>query len=123
MRPRRDIDDMDDSFFDREEAQRLRQERTAMVQNGIEREAANNAADKATASRVRAANLKANDDFLLREYQNAGVAPPMVTATGVPAVSLALLLRIGWTIEEVAGDRRLVKPPPPEKYVARGECS
>lgn len=119
MRPRRDIDDLDESLFTRDEAIRRRLERADMIAAGQERlrqEAVANAAAKA---RWLAYTQEGHRQMVLREYEVRGLTPPSGAL-----VSLALLIRLGWQIQDdPEGGRMLVAPPPPEKYVAKGECS
>lgn len=118
MRPRRDIDDLD-TFFDHDEAKRLRDDRADMVESGKERLRQEAARDVATKARVDAEAQENNRRMILREYEARGLAPRPGTL-----VSLALLLRMGWRIEEGPDHEAvLVAPPAPEKYVARGECT
>lgn len=119
MKPRRDIDDLDDSLFTREEAIRLRLERADMIAAGEERVRQENIADAAVKARVAALFQETNREMILREYAAHGLTPRPGTL-----VSLSMLLRMGWRIEEHPdGGPVLVAPPTQEKYVARGECS
>lgn len=119
-RIRRDIDDLDDSLFDRDEAQRRRQERAEAIERGKTAEVALAEYDAAARARVRADILRANDEFIAREYQSAGVEPPIVSGDGKPAVSLSMLLRLDWEIQDVAGVRTLVAPPRRNANAQRG---
>lgn len=47
-------------------------------------------------------------DFVIAEYRRAGLEPP---APGPKFVSLAMMIKAGWTIEDVGGRKRLVSPP------------
>lgn len=61
-------------------------------------------------ARVDATTLRANESFLLAEYERAGVAPPFTNGRGVPTVSLSLLLSQGWRVESFGDERILVRP-------------
>lgn len=106
--PRRPLDDFD--LFDREEdgrrmARREEMKRVAAAERAKEEEAAE-------IRRARATELsrQANKEALLRQYQNAGVAPPAVDAAGCPTCSLTMLLSMGWSVEEVGGRMELLAP-------------
>ncbi len=101
-----------DNLFDREEAERLRAERVEMIENGKRREAMLNAQDAVVKANGRASMLKASEVAIVREYQHAGVEPLQTNGAGVPTCSLALLLRMGWVIEDTPIGRTLVAPPP-----------
>lgn len=116
---RRDIDDLDESLFTRADANRLRLDRADMVASGEERLRQESARDAAAKARVVAMTQENNRQMILREYAARGWPPPTGTL-----VSLPLLLKMGWRIEDHPdGGRVLVAPPAPEKYVAKGECS
>lgn len=116
MRPRRDIDDLD-NLFDRDEAARRRQERAEMIETGQRRQALLDAQDVAAAARVKEFSLKANASFIAREYRAAGVAPPFVNGAGEPTCSLSFLLWEGWRVEDLGlGVRELVAPSPPPPW-------
>jgi hypothetical protein len=76
-----------------------------------------NAADKALEerqamerkARARAFSLAANERLRLAEYAHYGVEPPPAAP-----ITIGLLFQLGWTIEDVLGERRLI-PPDPEK--------
>lgn len=121
MNRRRDIDDLDETLFTAGEAERRRLERADTIERGKQADEALAAFEKAAKARIRTDILAANDEFIAREYALAGVTPPE-TAGGKPTVSLSMLLRLGWQIEESPrGGKVLVAAPTPEKYVARGE--
>lgn len=118
-RPRRDIDDLDESLFTREEAIRLRLERASMAAAGAERLRQEAVVEAATKERMVAFTAETNRHMIMREYEAKGLTP----RPGV-LVSLSMLLQMGWKIEDHPdGGSVLVAPPKPEKYVARGECS
>ena len=116
MRPRRDVDDLD-NLFDREEAERRRQDRAAMIESGKAMQAAIDAQEAAARLRAKEGMLRATDIAILREYQHAGVEPIKVRGDGVPTCSLSLLLRLGWRIDEFNGAKTLIAPPAPPTYV------
>jgi hypothetical protein len=64
---------------------------------------------------------RANASVLIHEYAAQGVRPPLTDGHGVPTVSLAMLLQLGWTIQRVGeGLGVLLRPepkpePPPRK--------
>lgn len=111
MRPRRDIDDLDDSLFDRDEAaerRRRREEERALAARRLEQEAALDAAQKV---RAREFTIATNERQILAEYAHHGLRAPL------PLVSLALLLKMGWRLEKLGlGVNRLVAPPAPGPY-------
>lgn len=112
MRPRRDIDDLD-NLFDREEAEKLRAERAEMIESGKAREAMLQQQEATIRENGRKAMLRATDVAIIREYEHAGVAPLKTNADGVPTCSLSLLMRMGWRVEDGGrGERVLVAPPP-----------
>lgn len=47
---------------------------------------------------------------LIAEYQAAGVEPPMTDGNGKPTVSLSMLLRMGWSLENISGQPTLIRP-------------
>lgn len=118
MKPPRDIDDLDDSLFTREESIRLRLERADMKASGEARMRQEAEADAAAKARAAAFTQETSRQMILRDYEAHGLQP----RPGV-LVSLPTLLRLGWRIEEHPdGGTVLVAPPTPEKYVATGEC-
>lgn len=119
MRTRRDIEDLDESIFTREEAIRLRLDRGAMAAAGAERLRQEAVVEAATKERMVAYTADTNRQMIMQEYAVRGLTP----RPGV-LVSLSMLLQIGWKIEDHPdGGAVLVAPPKPEKYVAKGECS
>lgn len=112
LRSRRDIDDIDATLFDRDEAEerkRLREEQRALVDERRAQYVQQDAAAKVAAD---AGMAEANERARVAEYRAAGVFPP----SGQRA-SLSLLLHLGWRIEEIGqGERVLVKPPSPEPW-------
>lgn len=111
MRSRRDIDDLD-NLFDRDQAAARRLEREQMIEAGKERTRQETARDAMVAARVRAFTQVSNGEAMLKEYRLAGVEPLRVNAEGHPTCSIALLLNVGWRIEDMAGEKVLVAPPP-----------
>lgn len=112
-RRRRDIDDFD-NLFDRDEAERRRAERAALIEAGRQRAADVEAIDAAAKERARQFTLSSNARNVLREYTAAGVAPLIVDGDGVPTCTLSLLLRLGWTVEGRSDGPVLVQPPRPQ---------
>ena len=112
-RRRRDIDDFD-NLFDRDEAERRRAERAALIEAGRQRSVEIEAIEAAAKERARQFTLASNARNVLREYAAAGVAPPLIDAEGVPTCTLGLLLRLGWTVEGRSDGPVLVGPPRPE---------
>lgn len=53
--------------------------------------------------------LASNKLVMVREYQQCGVSPPFVDDKGLPRYSLAFLLKMGWTIEELGGGERILR--------------
>jgi hypothetical protein len=110
-----------EDIFERDEAARRRKMADDVVEANkkrIERE------DKAAAERKEAARrfaMKVNADQLCAEYRTAGVEPPRTDFDGVPTTSLSMLLLLGWRIECVSGQNRLVEPPPLPKRKRRDE--
>lgn len=118
---RRDIDDLDDNLFDREEAQRRHQQRAAekadWMERGAELQKQEAARLAAVETRVKGFRQRNNARMIEREYEAAGVSPPNRAADGAPEFSLALLLRTGWRIETLQnGEKQLVAPPTREPW-------
>jgi hypothetical protein len=109
------MDRFDDPFdmFDREEAQRRRiladtvRERAAAIEA---EEAAKQAVAKKRSTEF---TLRNRDDVLCEQYRAAGVNTVHTNSEGVPTASLSLLLSIGWTIQEMDGEKRLFLPSAP----------
>ncbi len=100
-----------EDIFDRAEAAERRarmddiKERNAMI-------AAQDAAAEAERKEsARLFSLRANADQIIEQYHAAGVEPVAVNDDGVPFFSLSMLLKNGWTIEEVNGIPKLIAPP------------
>lgn len=55
-------------------------------------------------------SIRASGSVMMTEYARAGVQPLETNGKGVPLVSLPLLLWMGWTIEEISGERKLIRP-------------
>jgi hypothetical protein len=77
--------------------------------------AADRAAQQARNERAAEHTERANKLALIDEYRAAGLWPGAAfgssfTADGTPAVSLSLLLKLGWTIGEVDGAKTLIQP-------------
>lgn len=56
-----------------------------------------------------ATTRRSNESALLGEYRRAGVQPPFTNGAGIPTVSLSMLSRMGWKIEVLDGEMRLVR--------------
>lgn len=115
MRFRADIDDLEASLFNAEEAaerHRSREaERAERLRHAAELADAENKAAAIRAAKLAADSKRISDRFRIREYQAQGVEPIHVNDEGVPTISLALLLKLGWTIEDHGrAGRVLVRP-------------
>lgn len=98
-------------FFELESLKEMRAKREQAVRDGEAIAAAEAVEAAAAKARVDALTLRANESFLLAEYQSAGIAPPFTNGRGVPTVSLALLVRQGWRIEQLGdNEMALVRP-------------
>ena len=102
-------DELDD-LFSPAEAARRRAERAAMMEQAAERERVEAEAERIRKQRAREFAIETSRRSLLAEYQRYGVEPLSLDGDGKPAVSLSMLLSLGWTIAEVSGKRVLVKP-------------
>lgn len=68
------------------------------------------AADEVDRKRMLQLTADASKSQLLREYETAGVEPPTVDDDGHPRCSLSMLLHMGWSIGDMAGERVLIRP-------------
>lgn len=119
MIPRRDIDDLDDSLFDQDEAKRRREQRQADRARAIEQGQQLDEQDRILRERAKAAFVNNSEKLIRAEYRHHDIEP----RPGV-LVSLATLLSLGWTIHQVEnGKKVLVAPPTPEPYIDRRENS
>lgn len=67
-----------------------------------------------------ALTARANATVLIHEYAAQGIHPPLTDGRGVPTVSLAMLLQIGWTIQRVGdGLALLLRPEPKPEQLPR----
>lgn len=57
-----------------------------------------------------ALSRRANEAVLIHEYASQGLRAPYTDGNGVPTVSLAMLLRLGWTINRSPGTNILMRP-------------
>jgi hypothetical protein len=121
MKPRRDLDDLDDSLFDREEAAEHRRARAEERELALERGVQLEEQDRILRARAKASFVGTSEAMILAEYRRHGVE--LRSGPGVALVSLQTLLSIGWRIEEVDGARTLVAPPVLPKYVRRDRDS
>lgn len=72
-------------------------------------------AQEAEAAKVRAQNatertMKNNRILLLRDYELAGVRPPFTYDDGTPRMSLPMLRKLGWEVQNISGEAVLVEP-------------
>lgn len=99
-----------EDFFDQQEARQRRQNMDELIAENAkmaELEAEAQAKrDAVTAAKNRATGIR----MLIRDYHAAGVEPLKVNEAGEPLVSLAMLKKIGWTIEESPHGNTLVAP-------------
>lgn len=99
-------------LFDREKAQEIvadREERRRQHEERVKREDEQAERQRQAATRR---SFQINARQLVAEYAAAGVSPPRVDFDGVPTVSLSMLLSLGWRVECVSGENKLVEPPP-----------
>lgn len=87
-----------------------KQRREDMLREAAQREEAEKRAAAESKARVDATTRRANESFLLAEYERSGVSPPIVGENGLPTVSLSMLLWQGWRIEQIGEERTLVRP-------------
>lgn len=119
MRLRRDIDDLDDTMFDRDVAADRRRQREEERALAVERTKQSEVQEAVIAARGREFMAETSQRLILAEYHAAGIAPRPGTL-----VSIRTLMTLGWTIEDVGQDRILVAPPKQPKYEPRGgECT
>lgn len=116
VRPRRDLDDLDENLFDRDEAQRLRAERAQQAENHRKFEA-----EQAEQAARRAAGFKewsrrAGVESIRAGYEALGVEPPSLDGNGEPVCSVDLLMRIGWRIENTPDGKVWIRPPAHEPW-------
>jgi hypothetical protein len=108
----RDTFELED-IFDREEAQRRRVLADTVRARAAEIDAEETAKQAIAKARSTEFTLRNRNDVLCEQYRAAGVEPVHVNSEGVPTVSLTLILSIGWTIQEVDGEKRLFLPSAP----------
>lgn len=87
-----------------------KQRREDMLRKAEQLRAAEERAAAEAKARVDATSRRANESFLLAEYERAGVAPPIIDENGMPTVSLSMLLWQGWQIEQAGDERTMVRP-------------
>jgi hypothetical protein len=56
--------------------------------------------------RTTALTMRTNEMLRLAEFERHGVEPP----AGTSPMSIGLMLQLGWRIEEIMGERKLVAP-------------
>ncbi len=61
--------------------------------------------------RIDARASETNRRQVIAEYQAAGISPPLIDGNGKPTVSLSMLLRLGWKVEDISGKPVLIHPP------------
>ncbi len=105
MKPRRDIDDLDENLLDRDEAADRRRERAEMIAAAEARANREAEVDAAANARVKDFTVETNRQMIVAEYRAAGLTPP----SGNFVVSLTLLRKLGWTVEDGPGGARLIK--------------
>lgn len=116
-RHRRDIDDLDESLFTREEAEGRRAERAEQKENHRKFEEAQAQQDAKRAAEFNEWSREKGIESIRRGYAARGVEPPCVNGDGEPTCSADLLLKMGWRIEEMPdGTKTWVRPPAPEPW-------
>lgn len=104
----RDFDELD--LFEKEEAAR-RMAHRAELQRVADEERKKEEEQRAV---TRAAALErkriTDGQALLRQYHANGVEPISVDGDGFPTVSYSMLMRMGWAVEKLEGENRLVGP-------------
>ena len=102
-----------DDIFERAEAE----ERRARMASVLARneEIAKQDAEAAAIRKLAADELsaRANASARLREFERHGVKPPIIDGVETKS-SLSLLMQLGWTIENLLGQNKLIAPPPAE---------
>lgn len=111
---RRPVDDID-SLFGREEAKARKESRAEesarlerMQKLQAEAEERRRVDDKASWAKV-------NKNACLNSFRARGVEPPELKP-GEMLCSLDLLLRLGWSVQEISGKKVLVRPAPVEPW-------
>lgn len=104
----REPDEFD--LFDKEEAARRIAHRAEMQRVADEEREKEEAARAQVRANWLEEKRKADGAELLRQYQTNGVEPLNVDADGFPTVSYSMLMRMGWAVEKLEGQNRLVGP-------------
>lgn len=93
------------------ELRRRRDEERAEWRRRAEQMAADDAMREAEArGNARLLSNVANRSVLEAEYRRAGVQAIATDASGMPTVSLSLLLQLGWSVHDLSGEAVLVWP-------------
>lgn len=104
----RDLDEHD--LFEKEEAAR-RMAHRAELQRVADEERKKEEDQRAIARAAALERKRVGDgQALLRQYHANGVEPISVDGDGFPTVSYSMLMRMGWWVEKLEGENRLVGP-------------
>lgn len=104
----RDLDEHD--LFEKEEAARRMAHRAELQR--VSDEDRKKEEDQRAVARAAALERKRIGDgqALLRQYHANGVEPLSVDGDGFPTVSYSMLMKMGWSVEKLEGENRLVGP-------------
>ena len=104
----RDLDEFD--LFEKEEAAR-RMAHRAELQRVADEEREKEEKQREVARAAALERKRIGDgQALLRQYHANGVEPISVDGDGFPTVSYSMLMKMGWSVEKLEGQNRLVGP-------------
>ena len=104
----RDLDEFD--LFEKEEAAR-RMVHRAEIQRSADEEREKEEEQRSVARAAALERKRIGDgQALLRQYHANGVEPISVDGDGFPTVSYSMLMKMGWSVEKLEGQNRLVGP-------------
>ena len=104
----RDLDEFD--LFEKEEAARRMAHRAELQRIADEeRDKEEKQREVARSSALERKRI-GDGQALLRQYHANGVEPISVDGDGFPTVSYSMLMRMGWSVEKLEGENRLVGP-------------
>ena len=104
----RDFDEHD--LFEKEEAAR-RMAHRAELQRVADEEREKEEKQREVARAAALERKRIGDgQALLRQYHANGVEPISVDGDGFPTVSYSMLMKMGWSVEKLEGQNRLVGP-------------
>ncbi len=107
-----------EDIFQRAEAKERRNRIEAARELNAARDAQEAAQEAARRAAATAKTMIFNERNRLSEYRARGVSPPVISGVTTRS-SLALLLSVGWRIEQQMG-RNVLVPPPPLNLIGQG---